>query len=538
MTIRKLFALVGIFAMVSIFAARPAQTQPANDSSARCTALGATDFSQIQDAPTQVMEAKLIEAKDGLPAHCAAQGYVTPNVGIELLLPENWNGKFIEVGCGGFCGVIATSFGACNDALSKGYACIASDQGHRGTVPDAKWAYNNLQAEVDYAYRATHVAALAGKAIAERYYSTAPRKSYFMGCSGGGRQALVAAQRFPFDFDGIVAMDPGLNLSSIFVNLLWNALAVRTTDGKSIFTEKDVNVLHDAVVARCDLNDGIKDGLIGDPRACRFDPAELSCQNGKQACLTPTQVEAAKKVYAGATTSAGEKITHGGAMLGSEVGGIFGISAFLPGPQPLSTLPFAADFFRYMGFSPDPGPHWQAKDFDFDRDYKRLGMMEALYASTDPDLRRFKARGGKLILTQGWHDGGSPLVGGSIDYYETVEKTMGGRASTTDFFRLFMVPGRNHCGGGEGAWAIDHLAYLDAWVERDQAPDSLIGAHPKEEKAANVRFPLPPEGVAFSRPVYPYPAYAHYKGKGDPNTATSFEPRNPAAPAGKRASRQ
>ena len=344
------------------------------------------------------------------------------------------------------------------------------------------------------------------------------------GCSMGGRQALVSAQRFPWDFDGIVAMDPGINLSEVFVAFLWNSLAARDQAGKPVFNEADIRALNAEVIKKCDLNDGVKDGLIGDPRDCRFDPAELRCSSGAtQACLSPAQIMAAQKIYRGPTTSTGEKITKGGSMLGSE-SGFAGMSI---AQMSSSGVPNPADFFRFMAFLPDPGATWNAKNFDFDRDHKRLGMMEALYASTNPDLRKFKARGGKLILTQGWHDGGLPLVFNSIDYYETTEKTMGGRVATQEFFRMFMVPGRDHCAGGDGAWAIDHLGYLESWVEEGKAPDVMMGHHPIDAKNPAVRFPLATKDVKFTRPLYPYPVSTKYKGSGDPNRASSFGPISP-----------
>jgi len=499
---------------------------PPSDLTAQCKKLETTDFSHIQDAPTQVLEAKLAPAGNDFPALCHVQGYVNPNVGIELLLPiENWNGKVIQIGCGGFCGINSAGGNGCRDALSKGYACVGSDDGHKASGLDAKWAYNNLQAKIDYAYRGVHVAGLAGKAIAREFYQTPFKRAYFMGCSGGGREAMLEAQRYPSDFDGIVAMDPAINLSSVFMSLLWNNLVVKDKSGQGLIGPAEVRALHAAVVAKCDLNDGVKDGLIGDPRSCNFDPAEIACTSAKTTgCLTPAQLAAARKVYAGPATSSGEKITKGGAMLGSEVGGVFGMDAYDVGLHNSAVANFAADFFRYMGFTPDPGPGWQPTDFDFDRDYKRLGMMESLYRATNPDLRAFKARGGKLIVSQGWYDSGSPMPLETVDYYETVERTMGGEKSTHDFFRLFMVPGRDHCGGGDGAWAVDYLSYLEAWVESNRPPDVMLGSHPKD---ANVKYPIDSGAVQFSRPLYPYPLRAQYTGRGDPNNAANFAAKKP-----------
>lgn len=494
----------------------------------RCASLKTANFSLIDDAPTRIKEAKLVAAHDGLPEYCDVKGVIGTNIGFALWLPvEKWNGKLLAVGCGGYCGILATDNADCDQALRRGYACTASDQGNR-SGGGASWAYNNPEAEIDYGYRAAHVNALSAKVITAHYYAERPSRAYFAGCSGGGRQALVEAQRFPADFDGIVSMEPGLRLSEILMTRLWNERAVRTKEGEAIFAKEDIETIHNAVLAKCDLNDGIKDRVIGDPRDCDFDPAELLCKRGKSTgCLTSIQIEAAKKIYAGPMTSSGVRITGRGAMVGSEI--IGSMSSYLKGTTRDDWgLEFTADFFRYMAFVPDPGPRWTARDFDFDRDPQRLQMMDAVYEATNPDLRSFKQRQGKLILIQGLHDGGSPMPQGSIDYYEAATRAMGGAPNTRDFFRLFLVPGRNHCSGGDGAWAIDHLEYLEAWVEQGKAPDEIIAARPKGNTWP-IRYPLPADAVEFTRPVYPYPARAHYRGSGDPNSASSFIPESPAS---------
>jgi len=487
----------------------------------------------------QVTQASLVPASAGRPAYCRAVGYVAPNVGFEIWLPaSHWNHKFLEIGCGGYCGrsYISSGFLGCENALIKGYACLASDMGHQGRGDDAAWAYNNLQAEVDYGFRATHVAALAGKAITERFYSDAPGKSYYTGCSTGGRQGLVEAQRFPWDFDGIVAGAPAINLSATLLNILWASLAVEDQNGQPLLTKADAQLLHNAALSKCDMDDGLKDGVISHPQACKFDPASLLCKVGDSTqCLSNAKVEAVRKIYAGPMTSAGQQIypNANGSMPGAELEFL----SFEDGS------PFSRDFFRFLAFVPDAGPKWERRNFDFDHDYQRLGMMEVNYGGTDPDLRRFKAAGGKLILYHGWADAGaggiSPLK--TVDYYETVEKTMGGRAATRDFLRFFMMPGMGHCAGGAGANDFDYLSYLEDWVENGHAPDRMIGAHVDLDKFRQVHandtsadaetleaalrtFMHDPANRTFSRPVYLYPAYPKYKGTGDPNKAESFVP--------------
>jgi len=508
----------------------PGQDAPMTD----CTSLTHIDFTGTLDASTQITEANAEPASDQLPAYCRVSGYVAPAVGFVLALPaNNWNGKFLEQGCGGFCGgdlreLIASNYGKplLRDALRRGYSFLIFDGGHVHGVLDALWAYNNPQVQFEFGIRAPHVAALAGKAITERYYSTAPAKSYFSGCSSGGQQALSEAQRFPWDFDGIIAGAPSPTFSGPMMNYLWAGRALAGT-----INEADLKLVHQAVVALCDMDDGIKDGIISDPQHCRFDPAELLCRSDRKdsRCLTATQVGAVKKVYAGPMTSKGEKLYTGGPLPGSELNWISESDA--PSAAYVNHSgrpePWAKQYFAYIGFMPAPGPSWRPDDFDFDRDYKRLRMAESLFGAADnPDLRKFKAAGGKLIVYQGLEDQ-SDIPTDSIDYYETTERTIGDHSATQAFFRLFLIPGMNHCTGGAGAFAIDYLNYLEAWVEKGQTPEKMIGAHVTSDDYADwVKFPLDSSKVKFTRPLYPYPIRAKYR-KGDPNSAASFGPTAP-----------
>jgi hypothetical protein len=515
-------AIVQVLVMVA--SASPADAKAGAPSKAAteltCKALMEINFSTIPDAPTQLTDAQVVSAYDSKPAYCRVQGYVSPQVGLEIRLPvSDWNGKFLEVGCGGFCGGTNDFIVLCDNPLQKGYACLITDMGHKSTMLDGKWAYNNLQAQIDYGFRSTHVAALGGKAITEHYFGTAPVNSYYLGCSCGGRQGLVEAQQFPWDFDGIIVGAPPINFAEVFMDMLWKSRAVTGSEGQPLFSPADITRVHQAVLAKCDMNDGVTDGLIGDPRKCKFDPSELICKTGAQAgCLSRPQVDALKKVYAGPMTSKGELIFRGGMTPGSETSAS-GIADY----QIDRSVAFSRNFFQYMGFMPAPGPGWKSRDFDFDHDYKRLGMLDSLYPSTNPDLRKFKEAGGKLILWQGWDDGAIPPVN-TIDYYETVERTMGGRQATRDFFRLFMVPGMDHCWLGEGAWMIDYLNYLETWVEKGRAPDVMIGVHPEATSKPLINFPIDRANIGFTRPIYPYPAQAVYKGTGNPNDAENFEP--------------
>jgi hypothetical protein len=287
----------------------------------RCENLQSEDLSAVPDAPTQLTSSSIVPSQALLPAHCEASGYVAPNVGLRVGLPFQWNGKFIEIGCAGHCGVLDDAFFArsCSDAMRRGYACAVSDSGHRGKPKDGLWGSADLQAKIDWGYRAAHVTALAGKEIVQRFYTEHPAKSYFMGCSTGGRQALQEAQRFPSDFDGIVAGGPPVKLSSVYLTFAWGIRATHDGSGKPILSNKELKLLRDAATAKCDLDDGVRDGVIGDPLHCKFDPAEMACPTGhSDSCLSPEQVAAARKVYAGPATSTGVTLSRGGPLPGSE----------------------------------------------------------------------------------------------------------------------------------------------------------------------------------------------------------------------------
>lgn len=503
-----------------------------------CTAIAEADFSNIPDAPTRVNEAKIIDtpeelleglahvapealvvqARKGLPQiqpYCRISGYVSPNVGFELLLPaDHWNGKFLHVGCFGWCGT--TGFVGIQCSKHPEYACIGTDMGHTGS--GGLWFRNNLQAQVDFSYRATHVATLAGKAITERFYAGKPNRSYFLGCSTGGYQGMVEAQRFPSDFDGVVAGAPDMDESDLALRGVWIKRNFVGREGKPLFSPADIQLIHSAALARCDIDDGVRDGIVSDPVHCPFDPAQLRCKVGKTSqCLTGAQVQAVQNIYGAPMSSKGMQLSSRGVFPGSEANW----------PEMFANT-WGDEYFKDTGLLSSPGKEWTYMDFDFDHDhdYARAGVG-VLFVDTNPDLRKFKASGGKLISYQGGNDG-FEIPGAVVDYYETVERTMGSRAATQEFFRLFIIPGMNHCFEGDGVFVFDYLSYLETWVETGRAPDVMIGAHPKDLPKFGIfalRPPLDPSTpVSFTRPVYPYPLYARYKGSGDPSDAKSFVP--------------
>jgi hypothetical protein len=544
MVIRQLLVVVGLVIMAMHAIPGRAQTVSAAEGNApaTCTALVSADFSQLQDAPTQIGSATFVKGSDGESPYCRVQGYIWPQIRFELRLPiSDWNGKFFEVGCGGSCGNTAWTFWC---PVRRGYACIASDMGNESGGNDSfLWAYNNLQAQVDLDTRGPHATALAGKAITERYFGRSVAKAYFMGCSNGGTQALIEAQRFPWDFNGIIDIAGVPNKSDASLENLWWLRALRDNSGKPLLSHPDVQLVHNAVLAKCDLDDGVRDGVISDPYHCGFDPSELLCRDGQTtACLNQDQVEAVKKIYAGPPPNDNKKNYIRGAVPGSELDWLEN-----------SQENWIREVMRYMAFSPPAGPRWSIPDFDFDHDYKRLGVSETFWDASNPDLRKFKDAGGKLILAHGLADA-DVTPAAQIDYYNMVEKTMGGRIQTQEFARLFMVPGMKHCTAGPGAFAIDYVGYLENWAEYDHPPDKLIGAHvdssylqslaggqlspqstgdldlQREELTVSgavflmAKFPLDSSiPVTFTRAIYPYPVLAKYKGAGDPNKAESFK---------------
>jgi len=528
-SIRAAGRRLGLIVAATFLMSSPHAAEP-DATAAACAALKNTDFTDIQDAPTQLTAAHMVAAAGEVPPHCTVEGYVAPGVGFRIRLPgqTDWNGKFSHMAPGGYGGSLEVMTTWCDDALRRGYACITQNTGHRGVGHDATWAYNNLQAEFDYGIRAANVATLAGKAITEAFYGAAPKFSYFMGCSGGGKQALVQAQRYPWNYDGVIAVEPS-NPTVTGVVQLWNALAMHGADGQPLFSPADLDLLHAGAIAACDMLDGLKDGIIGgDPRRCKFDPGTLACGPDRTAsCLTPMQVDAARKVYSGPTTSTGRRL-YFPALPGGEKGPYF------TGGR--TGLQYKTMWWQYMALTPDPGPGWRATDFDFDNDYKRAYMMDAvLVASDNPDLRKLRAEGNKLMIVQGWEDGGLPGPLVTVDYYDMVERLMGGRDVTQESVRLFMIPGRSHCAEGVGAAAIDMLGAMEAWVEHDRAPDILVGAHVDVAGAYNpyrggfLRLPADLSAAPFTRPHYPFPLEARYKGTGDPNDYRNFEAVGPAS---------
>jgi len=488
-----------------------------------CGALLGIDFSEIPDAATQLIRIAEVQASEIVPSYCRVEGYISTSIGFEIRIPQqSWNGKLLMQGCGGFCGSYSV-INLCDDALARGYACVATDLGHKSTPIDGKWAYNNPQAEIDFYYRATHATAQAAKAVVAMFTGERIRKSYFRGCSTGGRQGLISAQRFPNDFDGIIAAAPAGVSSGGGLHLIWSALANLDEAGHPILPASKLQLLHESVLQECDVIDGLLDGLIDDPRLCSFDPADMQCRRRPgDDCFTGPEVLAIRRIYEGAADSYGNSLYRAVPMYGSELNWSPAYIG-LDGQQSIYYR-FGGEFFRYVAFADDPGPGWQPEMFDFDVDPARTGYNRHLNNAASPDLRVFVEQGGKIISYQGWADQSVPPLG-VIDYLSDVERFMGGKEKVSEFYRLFMLPGVAHCVGGEGPSRVDVLTALEKWVEDGEAPERLIAYKIKADpgNSAAVHLPPPATSITQSRPLYPYPAVARYRGAGDTDQWQNFE---------------
>jgi feruloyl esterase len=513
---------------------------------------GVADFSAIPGAPTHVSAATLVAATAQTPAYCDVQGYIAPQIHFELRLPTaTWQGRYLQEGCSGFCGaVFPPAFHACPAQPGGDFAVASTDEGHTSASPgdgfDGLWASDDAQLRVDFGYRAAHVLAVAAKAIITAYYGVAPRHSYFAGCSDGGREGLMEAQRYPDDFDGIVAGGPANLFAPLLGELmLWEAEVNTGARGQEILTAAKLPALHQAVIAACDADDGVIDGQIGDPRTCHFDPGSLRCPAGvdQPTCLTPTQVEVVRELYEGPVDAQGRHLYPGGVPRGSELAWVGWLARpdGAPAWYPTAVQQGSGSYLRYMGF-----PVGQAgplrKDWRFTvADFNRLRAEGHLYNATSADLRAFRAHGGKLILWTGWADPNIPPFG-TLAYYQAVQDRMGGLAATQRFARLFLFPSLYHCYWGFGPDQFDVLTPIVRWVEQGRAPARIIATQatisvtPANISAAqtasqsNPYQPSPVGKVVRTRPVFPYPMQARYRGSGNINSASSFVGVMPASP--------
>ncbi|WP_167056833.1 tannase/feruloyl esterase family alpha/beta hydrolase [Burkholderia sp. Ax-1719] len=515
-----------------------------------CEALAQAKLDAAVGAPVSI-ETKRLNTPQG--EFCEVSGTIAPAIGFKLDLPTTkWTQRYLQAGCGGLCGMINASIGNagdCRPALDGEFAVAATDMGHTGSMgaADAGAFVADPQKRIDFAYRANHLTALAAKALMRTFYGVAPRYAYFSGCSDGGREALMEAQRYPDDFDGISAGAPAMlfQIQNSFFHA-WTVAANRGSNGQPILLAPKLHVLHDAVIAHCDTLDGVKDGLLSDPRACHVQASWVACKPGAsdtQHCLTPAEWSVAQKIYTGPTDAEGHRFLPGGLEPGSELMW----SSFVPREANAHVMSESlySSMVPVVNLVPSQAEA-AAATFPFTTaQFTRMQELHGLNDATNPDLRAFAARGGKLIVWHGWADFSiAPMI--SVAYYRAVQAEMGS-AATDRFLRLFMIPGVGHCGGGDGFAQVDTLSPLMTWVEHGAAPASLnaqrvapvqghpgagpqggsdgrgggqsggIGAH-----AALPPVAIPNQPALASRPIYPFPQIAHYSGKGDPAKASSY----------------
>jgi tannase/feruloyl esterase len=460
---------------------------------------------------------------------CRVRGVIKPSldsdIRFELWLPHPsaWNGKYEGVGNGGFAGFI--TYAPMGRALDAGYAVSGTDTGHVAQVTDARWALSHPEKVVDFGWRAIHETALASKAVVQAYYGRAPAHAYFAGCSDGGREALMEAQRFPEDYDGIVAGAPANDWTRLLAAGTWAEQALLAAPGGALSAKK-LPAITDAVLRACHG----EDGMVDDPSQCRFDPSLLLCKGTESnSCLTAAQVTTLEKIYSGPRDAEGASVfpglTPGGEADPTGWGLWITGTGSNPGEGSL-ILAFSRGFFANVVFG---DPDWDVRSLNFGEDLKITDAKAAAALNArDTDLTRFKAAGGKLIQYHGWYDAAiSPMA--SVRYYEAVAQRLGGLPQTQSFYRLFMGPGMQHCGDGVGPNAVsgpfglpapahdpthDVVAALAHWVEDGVAPAALVATKYQDNK--------PQKGVAMQRPWCPWPAVARYSGQGSRNEAANF----------------
>jgi feruloyl esterase len=475
-----------------------------------------------------------------VPAFCRVRGEIKlgsdSHILFEVWMPaEQWNGKFEQLGNGGLGGAINLFLVAAE--MKKDYATAGTDDGHQGAPVDASWAIGHPEKVKDFGYRAVHETSVKSKNIIEAFYQKPLRYSYFNGCSEGGREALMEAQRYPEDFNGILAGAPAHKWTELMFGFAWNAQALNSP--ASFLSEPKRHAVREAALAACGVQNGVKDAFIKDPLQCHFDPSVLACKGAdSDSCLTAEQVEALKKIYAGPRNPrTGQQISPGYEPGTEDTSGIPGISfaSYVFGAAPGASLDaiFSSAFFGGFVFE---NPGWKFSDLNFDKDIaKTQEKVGSVLNATNTDLTAFRSHGGKLVQYHGWNDG-SPSPHHSVDYYGKVTEKMGGHNKTKDFYRLFMAPGMMHCGSGPGpnlfgnmldfgaANDADHNIFtaLERWTEQGIAPDKIIATKYQDDN--------PAKGIEMTRPLCPYPQVAKWSGRGSPSAAQNWSCQ---APAGK-----
>ena len=519
--------LTTVFSMTLLFAALAFGSRPAAAQSCEKLAelkLANTTITAQSVAPGAFTRSPGTAPYKELSAFCRVTGVIKPTadseIKFEVWMPSSgWNGKFQGIGNGGFAGSI--SYDQLAIAIERGYATASTDTGHSGS--DARWALGHPEKIVDYGHRGIHEMTEKAKAIITAFYGSAPKRSYFASCSNGGRQALMEAQRYPNDYDGLIAGAPANYFTRILTGFAWNLQAMHADQGSYIPPTK-LKAIETAALASCDARDGVTDGVLDDPTKCGFDPSVLLCKDTvSNDCLTQKQINALRKIYSGPRTSKGEQIIPG-FVPGGETGP-GGWATWITAAEPARALQFffSTQTFANMVYN---DPKWDFKSFNLERDSKLADeKLASILNATDPNLKAFKARGGKLILYHGWNDAALPPVN-TINYFQSVVAKMGQREAGS-FVRLYMVPGLQHCFGGPGPDSFgafltpdesdaqhDMTKALEQWVEQGIAPDQIIAS---KRRSTDPKVP-----AVRTRPLCPYPQVARYKGSGGTDDAANF----------------
>jgi tannase/feruloyl esterase len=508
-----------------------AATSPIIPATMDCAALATDpDFVTIRGNPTAIASATVVPASSSNPEYCDVKGMIAPQTHFEMYLPtKSWQGRYLQNGCGGYCGQVSKqSFPTCDATLGGDFAMATDDEGHTtsgGLGGAGLFAFNSHKLRKLYGYESEQSLYVVARSIITAFYGQAPHTSYYDGCSDGGREAMEMAERYPDDFNGIIAGAPEIIAGPLNAeNQTWDYKVNTDANGNAILTDDKLPALHAAVIAACGHDDGTNDGIVTDPQNCHFDPASIQCPAGQDSasCLTADQVRVVRAFYQGPADPRGRLLYPGGLPYGSELGW----SVFeLPPSQNGGTVStkLSLDYFGlslpYLRFQllppgqlgPDPS-QWQFTDAGFRSMFPTADIWDAM----STDLRAFRAHGGKLLMWQGAADNGIP-PSGTVDYYDILAQRMGGLSSTQQFARLFLFPTVYHCGGGYGNSSFDVVYPMVQWVEDGIAPGSITATDTINN-------------TTLTRPVYPYPEIPHYNGSGDPNQASSFHPvRSPGA---------
>ena len=491
------------------------QTDIPTGTAGRCEGLSGLDLIDMK-----ITQAETVVATEAGPSHCRVSGVIEREINFELLLPEEWNGRFMMGGGGGFVrtpienqALLSVAFGFGSDALARGYATVATDTGHVSSGIDASWALNNGERQENWGHRAIHLTSDAAKSVIRHYYDRNPAYSYFIGCSRGGGQGMMESQRYPDDFNGIVAGAPAYHWTALTAGMLQTQQALYPDGDISspVISSDTQALLAEAIGTACDAQDGVEDDVLNDPRSCDFKVDGLPRCPGDQPgsdCVTAAQLTAIKSIYDGPTSN-GDRIFSGFPLGGESDSG--GWDSWITGTRPNRNredptrhFAFGTQFYKYFVFN---DADWDSTAYDFSTWKDDVRTVSGVVDAVSTDLSAFNTSGGKLIMWTGWSDPAVTALG-TVDYYEAVETE---DPNVRGYARLYMLPGVLHCTGGPGASQVDWIEAIRLWVEEGRAPERLVARKIGDS-----------QDIVMTRPVCPYPQVAVYDGEGDSNDAGSF----------------